>query len=77
MRKLLKNENASIVPLAVALLVIVIGGLIIGILNLFIAPISNTDNDINKLMTYVWIAIPVVVILVIVFYTMAQGQRAR
>ena len=75
MRKL--NDNGSIVPLAVALLIFIVVGLLLGVFGILLNPISNKDDPINSFIMNFWIAIPVVVVLVIVFWAMAQGQRAR
>lgn len=76
-KKLLNDNYASIVPIAIALMIIIIGGLLIGICTLLLEPVTNSDNNINNLMNYLWLAIPVIILLVTVFWSMAQGQRAR
>jgi heme/copper-type cytochrome/quinol oxidase subunit 2 len=69
------NEYGSIVPLFIALLLIFLSGLLIGILNLFLAPVMDTSNTINSLISKIWVFIPVVILIIIIFYAVVRGQR--
>lgn len=73
MRK--NNEKGSIAPLAVVFLLIVVGGLLIGILGVIMAAVSNQDNNINTFFYTVWAFIGVIVLIVLIFWAMVKAQR--
>ena len=74
MKKL--DDNASIVPVVVALGCIFLGGLLMSIFGAFMLPLMNSDNNINDLFSKLWVvAVPMAVLIVMVFYAIVSGQR--
>jgi MFS-type transporter involved in bile tolerance (Atg22 family) len=69
------NDTASIAPLVVVFLIIVIGGLLIGILGVIMSAISNEDNNINTFFYTVWGFIGVIVLIVLVSWAIVKAQR--
>lgn len=74
MRKM-DDDIASIVPLAIVFLLIIVGGLLIGILGLVMSTVSNSDNNINSIFTLFWSFIAVIVLIVISFWAIVKAQR--
>lgn len=76
MRQIIKNKYGSIVPLFIALALIFFSGLIISILGMFVLPIMDTSNNINNLMSKIWlVVIPITILFVLIFYAIVRGQR--
>lgn len=73
MRKL--DNIGSIVPLFIVIFIIVFAGIMIGILGTILTPIMDTSNSINSIFAKFWFFIPIMVLIVLIFYAIVKGQR--
>lgn len=74
MRRL--DTSAGIGPLFMVLFIIVLVGLLLGIFGLFLTPIMDSSNNINSVMSILWmIVVPGCVLIGLFAYAVVKAQR--
>lgn len=74
--KLIKDVQAMN-PLITFFILIVIWGFLYGVFGVILAPLMNTDDTMNLLMSRVWWGVSVIFFVIIVGWLLVKAQKQR